>query len=175
MTTKKIKPEKAHIPVPYKLIPHLDEIRRMYTDGVPYRDLCGHFSVSTATMLKALKMLEKEGLKLRGKQGCAWKSYDPERQQDVRRRISESNRRTYREEYRRVVIFGLPPKTRRRISCQTQHKRITRFRFRAWGYIEDPDDHNLFYWPSESIRRPRSEERFTKRFGLKFRPLDNRN
>lgn len=69
---------------------------------------------------------------------------------------------------RRTLVWGFEQRTKFRFVKQSRSKINCRYNLRRIGYIECPDDHNLYYYPSEEMRRPKIEENATKH-GIKFR------
>lgn len=71
---------------------------------------------------------------------------------------------------RRRVLFGLEQRTRLRVVRQSRNKLCYRSNLRKVGYIEDPHDHNVYYYPSEEMRRPVREANGAK-YHIRFYPL----
>lgn len=80
----------------------------------------------------------------------------------------ESWRKTYDADKRRWK-WDLPQKTKFRFSHQSVSKTNYRHNMKKKGYIVDVD-HNICYYPSEEMRRPRAERNGAK-YGIKFMPF----
>lgn len=86
------------------------------------------------------------------------------------RKISHSNRRTYRMEHMRVMS-GMPRRTRKRV--RTAPKRVYWARYFLIcrnGYVRTDDMLVLLY--DSGTKRSRLEERYTRRLGIRFLPAD---
>ncbi len=90
---------------------------------------------------------------------------------EMQQKRKEAWRKTYDSDRRRTMVWGFEQKTKFRFTKQSQSKINYRYNLRKKGYIEDPDDHNTFYYPDEEMRRPRMESNAAK-YGIRFYPLD---
>lgn len=92
----------------------------------------------------------------------------PKRYAEMQEKRKASWRRTYDSDRRRSLAWGFEQRTKFRFVKQSRAKISYRYNLRKNGYLEDPEDHNLYYLPSEEMRRPRMESRAPK-FGIRFK------
>ena len=81
-------------------------------------------------------------------------------------------RETYDRDKRRTLSWGFEQRTKFRFVKQSKSKLCYRYNLRKKGYIESPEDHNLYFYPSEEMRRPIMESHATK-YGIRFKQLSN--
>lgn len=93
----------------------------------------------------------------------------PKKYAECQKKRQASWRETYDKDKRRTLVWGFEQRTKFRFVKQSKSKINCRYNLRRIGYIECPDDHNLYYYPSEEMRRPKIEENATKH-SIKFRP-----
>ncbi len=85
------------------------------------------------------------------------------------KRGSASWRETYDKDRRRTLVWGFEQRTKFRFVKQSKSKISVRYNLRKKGYIECPEDHNLYFYPTEEVRHPKIEENAI-RHGIKFKP-----
>lgn len=93
----------------------------------------------------------------------------PKRYAEAQEKRRASWRETYDRDKRRTLAWGFEQRTKFRFVKQSQSKIAYRFGLRKLGYIEDATDHNLFYYTSENLRRPKKEANAHK-YGIRFLP-----
>ena len=76
-----------------------------------------------------------------------------------------------RKAERRRVMFGLPQRTRLRVTAQSHRKVCCRYYMRRRGYVELPGEHNVLRYPSQEMRSRRAEAN-AARHGIRILPLD---
>ena len=90
---------------------------------------------------------------------------------EMQQKRQASWRKTYDSDRRRAIVWGFEQRTKFRFLQQPRSKIAYRYNLRKKGYIEDPDDHNTYYFPNEDMRRPRMET-YAAKYGIHFYPLD---
>ena len=90
------------------------------------------------------------------------------RGEEWRNKISESVRKQFADEKRRV-LFGLEQKTNRKIIKAPKFKCELRSRMRNIGYII-PRASNIAYW-NEATKRSESKERTAAKYGIRIEPM----
>lgn len=93
------------------------------------------------------------------------------RYKEVLAKAAETRRKTWKSERARAT-FGFEQKTKLRVIRQPKAKICLRLNLRKSGYIQDPNDRNLFYYPNEEMRSA-IREKNGKVYNLKFLPLNN--
>ncbi len=93
----------------------------------------------------------------------------PKKYAECQEKRRASWRRTYDSDKRRTLAWGFEQRTKFRFVKQPQSKINCRYNLRKRGYVESPDDHNLYFYPNEEMRRPRIESN-ARKFGIKFQP-----
>lgn len=96
----------------------------------------------------------------------------PKRYAEMEEKRRVSWRETYDRDKRRTLSWGFEQRTKFRFVKQTKSKLCYRYNLRKKGYIESPEDHNLYFYPSEEMRRPIMESHATK-YGIRFKQLSN--
>lgn len=96
----------------------------------------------------------------------------PKRYAEMQEKRKVSWRKTYDSDKRRTLVWGFEQRTKFRFVKQPKGKICLRYNLRKKGYIECHDDHNLFYYTSEDMRRPIMENN-AKKYGIRFTELDN--
>ena len=71
-----------------------------------------------------------------------------------------------------LFAWGFEQRTKFRFVKQSRSKVAYRYNLRKKGYIESSEDHNLYFYPSEEMRRPIMESHATK-YGIRFKQLSN--
>lgn len=93
----------------------------------------------------------------------------PKKYRECQEKRRASWRKTYDSDKRRTLAWGFEQRTKFRFVRQSPSKIAYRFGLRKLGYIEDAVDHNLFYYTSENLRRPKKEANAHK-YGIRFLP-----
>ena len=96
----------------------------------------------------------------------------PKRYAEMQEKRRASWRETYDRDKRRTLSWGFEQRTKFRFVKQSKSKLCYRYNLRKKGYIESPEDHNLYFYPSEEMRRPIMESHATK-YGIRFKQLSN--
>jgi len=110
----------------------------------------------------------ENGMESRFKKGYnAREFFGGERLMEMRRKGAEARKKTFREERARVA-FGLPQRTRMRVSRQPAAKIYQRYYLKRRGYVIDEDGHTA-YWTPDTIRAVKLEAR-TRGF-FRFAPM----
>lgn len=91
----------------------------------------------------------------------------PKRYAECLEKMRASWRETYDKDKRRSLFWGFEQRTKFKFVKQPKSKISVRYNLRKRGYIECPEDHNLYFYPSEEMRRPIIEKNASK-FGIKF-------
>ena len=94
----------------------------------------------------------------------------PERVAEMEAKRLASWRRTYDSDRRRTLVYGLEQRTNFRFVKQSHNKLAYRYNLRRHGYVEDPDDHNTYYYASEDMRSRRMESHAC-RHGVHILPM----
>ena len=87
------------------------------------------------------------------------------RGEDWKNKISESVKKQFADEKRRV-LFGLEQRTNRKVIKAPKYKLEHRYRMRKLGYII-PRGSNVAYW-NEETKRNESKERTAIKYGIKI-------
>lgn len=96
----------------------------------------------------------------------------PKRYAESQEKRRASWRKTYDSDKRRTLVWGFEQRTKFRFVKQPQSKINCRYNLRKRGYVESPDDHNLYFYLNEEMRRPRIESN-ARKFGIKFQQATN--
>lgn len=96
----------------------------------------------------------------------------PKKYAECQAKRRASWRRTYDSDKRRTLAWGFEQRTKFRFVKQPKSKISCRYNLRKRGYIESPDDHNLYFYQNEEMRRPIIESN-AKKFGIKFQQATN--
>ena len=88
---------------------------------------------------------------------------------ESRARAAEKRRETFKAERRRL-LFGLPQRTRLRVTAQSRGKVCYRYCMRRLGYVELPGEKNMLRYPDEGMRRP-AAEKGAAGHGIRILPL----
>ncbi|TFU92411.1 hypothetical protein E4T81_12540 [Barnesiella sp. WM24] len=93
----------------------------------------------------------------------------PKKYAECQKKRQASWRETYDKDRRRTLVWGFEQRTKFRFVKQSKSKISVRYNLRKKGYIECPEDHNLYFYPTEEMRHPKIEENAI-RHGIKFKP-----
>lgn len=119
------------------------------------------------SLLGKYKGHPENGLKTRFKTGYkARERFGEEKFAEMHRKTVETRRKTYIEERARVT-FGLPQRTKMRVTRQPRAKIYQRYYLKKRGYILD-ETNNIAYWTEETTRAVKLEA-MTKRY-YTFKP-----
>lgn len=94
---------------------------------------------------------------------------DKEKHAEWRKNISESMKKLYRAERRRV-LFGLEQKTNKKVFQAPKYKHELRYRLRKCGYIIDRGSSVAYY--DENTNRHAGKEESAKRLGIKIKEYE---
>ena len=95
----------------------------------------------------------------------------PKRYAEMQEKRRASWRATYDRDKRRTLAWGFEQRTKFRFVKQSRSKIAFRHGLRKCGYVEDPNNHNLYYYTSEHMRRPKRERNASK-YGIKIIALE---
>lgn len=127
--------------------------------------------VSYVTMKARLMGIKKDPDWLYRKQVAAALKAHNCRTDETRRKMSETKKRIYRSERRRVIM-GLPQKTHMVVSFITRSKQIYIDRMRHLGYIRmEGNEHRGILYYDGNTQRGRIAERHAARHFIKILPL----
>jgi len=117
-------------------------------------------------LLGKYKAHPENGLKTRFKTGYkARERFGEEKFAEMHRKTVETRRKTYIEERARVT-FGLPQRTRMRVTRQPRQKIYQRYYLKKLGYILD-EANNIAYWTESTTRAVKLEAMPRKYYSFK--------
>lgn len=91
----------------------------------------------------------------------------PKRYAECQKKRRDSWRETYDRDKSRSLVWGFEQRTKFRFVKQSRSKISCRYNLRKRGYIESPDDHNLYFYLNEEMRRP-IIERNARKLGIRI-------
>lgn len=131
-------------------------------------------SVKRAFLMNGYKGNPQNGEKTRFKPGYnAIEFFGEEKFREMHKKAIEARKRLYAEEHARVT-FGLPQKTKIRVTKQPRQKILDRCYLKKRGYILDESNCIAYYTP-DTNRATRMEHGWGKRirYYYKFKPIEN--